>query len=84
MFVVDQLKDILKYRNHQISPSEIEDEILKHPGVTSTCVVGIPDIISTDLPAAVVIKNGTVDVTEREILDIIKSISANILRVSGI
>lgn len=76
LFIVDRLKDILKHRGYQISPSEIEDALLKHQGVTSVCVVGIPDVLWTDLPAAVVVKNDNVDVTEREIMDIIKSMLA--------
>lgn len=73
LYIVDRLKDILKYRGNQISPSEIENRILEHRGVATVCVVGIPDLVSTDLPAAVVLRNDTVDVTEREISDIVKS-----------
>lgn len=81
LFIVDRIKDIIKHRGYQISPSEIEEVILKHQGVTSVCVVGIPDVLWTDLPAAVVLKNGDVDVTEREIMDSIKSMPANIIRL---
>lgn len=73
LFVVDRLKEILKYRGYQISPSEIEEAIINHPGVLSVCVVGISDTNCTDLPAAVVLKNEAADVTEQEIIDIVKS-----------
>lgn len=73
LFVVDRLKDILKYRGYQISPSEIEAAILKQPDVTTVCVVGIPDEMCTELLAAVLMKNDTVDVTEQDIIDIVKS-----------
>lgn len=72
LYVVDRIKDILKYRGNQITPSEVENQILEHKGVAAVCVVGIPDLVSTDLPAAVVLKNGVVDVTEQEIIDIVK------------
>lgn len=81
LFVVDRLKDILKYGNYQISPSEIEGAILQHRGVSSVCLVGIPDVVWTDLPAAVVVKNDTVDLSEQEIMESIKSISAIIFCV---
>lgn len=73
LYVVDRLKEILKYRSYQVSPSELEAVILKHPGVMSVCVVGIPNAMCTDLPAAVVLKNDAIDVTEQEIADIVKS-----------
>lgn len=73
LFVLDRLKEILKYDGYHISPSEIERVILKHPGVISVCVVGIPDVRFTELPAAVVVKSEAVDLTEQEIKDIVKS-----------
>lgn len=79
LFIVDRIKDIIKHRGYQISPSEIEDVILKHRGVTSVCVVGIPDVLWTDLPAAVVLRSDDFDVTERELMDSIKSRPANII-----
>lgn len=72
LFVFDRKKDILKYRGYTISPSQIEAEILKHPGVVLVCVVGIPDAMCTELPASVVLKNAAVNVTEQEIIDIVK------------
>lgn len=57
MYVVDRLKEILKYKNFQISPSEVENLIMKIDGVRMAVVVGIPDLICTDLPAALVIRN---------------------------
>lgn len=54
LFVVDRKKDFVKYQNYMISPSEIESLLNKCPEIRSVCVVGIPDEISGDLPAAVV------------------------------
>lgn len=74
LYIVDRLKDILKYMNFQISPSEIENTILKHPGVKQVCVVGVPDVMCTDLPAAVVVPNRDVEeITEADIHAVVKS-----------
>ncbi|XP_037028941.1 4-coumarate--CoA ligase 1-like [Bradysia coprophila] len=56
LYIVDRKKDILKYMNYQISPSELESIILTCDGVANVCVVGIPDLVKTDLPAAVVVR----------------------------
>lgn len=72
LFLVDRKKDILKYRNSQISPSEIESVIQKLDGVELVCVVGIPDLVCTDLPAAAILKSATGNITEAEVNSIVK------------
>lgn len=42
-YIVDRLKDIIKYKGHSVYPREIEDVIYEHPAVQEVCVVGIPD-----------------------------------------
>lgn len=71
LYLVDRKKDILKYRNYQISPSELENLILTCDGVAAVCVVGIPDSVSTDLPAAVIVKAVGKDVTSEDIETVI-------------
>lgn len=60
-------KDILKYCNHQISPSEIESLLMEHPAVKQVCVVGVPDLICTDLPAAAIVTKDNVQLTADEL-----------------
>ncbi|CAG7724168.1 unnamed protein product [Allacma fusca] len=43
VFVVDRIKEIFKYYNNHISPSELENIIQRHPAVNNVCVVGVPD-----------------------------------------
>ncbi|KAG1884113.1 hypothetical protein F4604DRAFT_1980114 [Suillus subluteus] len=52
--VLDRLKEMLKVRGFQVAPAELEGCILDHPDVTDTCVVGIQDEYSGDLPLAFV------------------------------
>lgn len=73
LFVVDRIKDMIKYLNYQVAPSEIESWILKMEGVQSVCVVGIPDMISGELAAAVVVKEANSFLTEQDIVDDIAS-----------
>lgn len=74
LYLIDRKKDILKYCGYQISPSELENCILRCDGVANVCVVGIPDPVSTDLPAAVIVKTAGKDVTSEEIEALIKGI----------
>ncbi|XP_053667168.1 uncharacterized protein LOC128716273 [Anopheles marshallii] len=55
LYVIDRIKDIIKYNNFQVSPSDLEGIIQKMDGVKQVCVIGIPSPDgSTDLPMAVV------------------------------
>ncbi|XP_063832811.1 luciferin 4-monooxygenase-like [Ostrinia nubilalis] len=71
-FFVDRLKTLLKYRNHQISPLEVEGVIRKHPGVVDVVVVGVPDEECGDLPAACVVPRAPGQLTAQEIKDLVK------------
>lgn len=57
LFLVDRKKDMIKYCSSQISPTEIEGLLIRLPGIKAACVVGIPDPIVGDLPAAVIIRS---------------------------
>lgn len=71
LFIVDRKKDLLKYCNFQISPSEIDSHLIVSPGIKSACVVGIPDDAVTDLPAAVIVRANGSNITEKEVFDLV-------------
>lgn len=71
LYIVDRKKDLLKYRNFQVMPSEIEDILIRHPAVKQVTVIGIPDPESTDLPAAVIVKHNDFELTEEEVAEIV-------------
>ncbi|KAG2032893.1 hypothetical protein BDR03DRAFT_903206 [Suillus americanus] len=50
-----EIVEMLKVRGFQVAPAELEGCILDHPDVTDTCVVGIQDEYSGDLPLAFVV-----------------------------
>lgn len=62
----------MKYKGHQINPREIEALIESIEGVELASVVGIPDPICNNLPAAVVVKRpGFDELTEQFIIDFV-------------
>lgn len=74
IFIIDRKKEILKFNGFQISPSDIENVIACHNGVGLVCVVGIPDPISCDLPAALIVRSNSLigaQVTAKEIFDLV-------------
>jgi acyl-CoA synthetase (AMP-forming)/AMP-acid ligase II len=49
------LQEMLKVRGFQVAPAELEGCILDHPDVVDTCVVGVQDDYSGELPLAFVV-----------------------------
>lgn len=56
IFIVDRLKEIIKYKGYQISPNKIENLLQSHPAVLEVGVVGIPHSIYDELPIAFISK----------------------------
>lgn len=53
--ITDRLKDVIKTGGEWVSSIDIEDLILKHPGICEAAVIGIPDPKWTERPLAVVV-----------------------------
>lgn len=45
----------MKVRGFQVAPAELEGHLLQHPAVADTCVVGVPDEYSGEVPLAFVV-----------------------------
>lgn len=73
LYTTGRKKEILKYFNFHVSPSEIDAFLTKSPDIQLACVVGIPDSIAPDLPAAVVVRANGSNITEEEIFNLIAS-----------
>lgn len=73
LHIVERKSEFLKYRNHQISPAEIETFLMNIPNVNSVAVVGIDDSKCADgvLLAAVIVRYDDSHTTEHEILKIV-------------
>lgn len=71
LYVIDRKKELLKYCNFQISPSEIDAYLTESPDIETACVVGIPDSVATDLPAAVIVRAERSNITEQDVYDMV-------------
>jgi malonyl-CoA/methylmalonyl-CoA synthetase len=68
-YITDRLKHIIISGGENISPQEIESVINRHPNVSESCVVGIPDEKwGEKAVAAIVLKPGDI-LTPKEIQD---------------
>ncbi|XP_046833712.1 uncharacterized protein LOC124430758 [Vespa crabro] len=71
VFIVDRLKETMKYRGIQISPTEIENLLQSHPDVVEVAVVGVPHLQDDEHPIAFVTKVPGSKVSERELQELV-------------
>ncbi|KAJ8924340.1 hypothetical protein NQ315_007136 [Exocentrus adspersus] len=69
LYVLDRIKELIKYKAFQVPPAQLEDILTKHPGVKDAAVLGKPDERSGELPTAFIVRHPNVQVTEQELID---------------
>lgn len=55
LFIVDRKKDVIIAGGYNIYPLEVEDLLFRHPDVGVCAVIGLPDSVKGEIPAAVLI-----------------------------
>ncbi|XP_067023136.1 uncharacterized protein [Acropora muricata] len=66
LFIVDKLKDLIKFRRHQVSPSELETLLRSHPAIKGAVVVGVPDHQGGEVPMAYVVSKNDDELTRSD------------------
>ncbi|MEV5435079.1 4-coumarate--CoA ligase family protein [Streptomyces sp. NPDC052682] len=68
LFVVDRVKELIKYKGFQVAPAELEALLLTHPGIADAAVIGAHDD-GTEVPHAHVVRRPShPGLTEGEIM----------------
>ncbi|MHA1379910.1 MAG: long-chain-fatty-acid--CoA ligase [Candidatus Helarchaeota archaeon] len=71
IFLLDRMKDLIKYKGHSVYPREIEEVLYEHPAIKEVSVVGVPDPIAGEtIKAFISLKDEYKGkITEQEIID---------------
>ncbi|XP_077261882.1 luciferin 4-monooxygenase [Temnothorax americanus] len=72
LHVIDRVKELIKYKGYQVSPSEIETVLLSHPEVKDAAVAGKPDERSGEVPVAFVVKQPGAKITAQDLQELVK------------
>ncbi|KAF5292799.1 hypothetical protein FQA39_LY13844 [Lamprigera yunnana] len=67
VYVVDRLKELIKYKGFQVAPAELEAILIEHPNIKEVAVVGKPDLKAGELPTAFVVETPGKTITEQEV-----------------
>lgn len=54
-FIVDRLKELIKYKGFQVPPAELEAVLLSHPKIGDAAVIPVPDEEAGEIPKAYVV-----------------------------
>ncbi|HUL84631.1 MAG TPA: AMP-binding protein [Actinomycetota bacterium] len=68
LYVVDRLKELIKYRGFQVPPAELEALLVQHPAVMDAAVIPAPDPNAGEVPKAFVVRAPGAEITEGELL----------------
>lgn len=82
-FIVDRLKELIKYKGYQVPPAELEAILLGHPRVKDAAVIGVPDERSGELPVAFIVRQQGVEVTAEELVAFVAGQTSPAKRLHG-
>ena len=55
LYIVDRLKELIKYKGYQVAPAHLEGILLDHPAVSDAAVIGVPSDEAGEIPKAFVV-----------------------------
>ncbi|XP_076898636.1 4-coumarate--CoA ligase 2-like [Bidens hawaiensis] len=67
LFIVDRLKELIKYKGFQVAPAELEALLLTHTAISDVAVVPMVNEAVGEVPVAFVVKSNGSSVTEDDI-----------------
>ena len=72
VYIVDRLKELIKYKGYQVPPAELEAVLLSHPGIADAAVIGVIDTESgEEVPKAFVVKQPGAELTDAEVIEFV-------------
>ncbi len=57
-FIVDRVKELIKYKGFQVAPAELEALLLGHPAIADAAVIPSPDEEAGEVPKAFIVLKG--------------------------
>lgn len=67
VFIVDRLKELIKYKGFQVAPAELEAMLISHPFISDAAVVPMKDEGAGEVPVAYIVRGNGCKISEDDI-----------------
>ena len=71
VWVLDRLKELIKYKGFQVPPAELEGVLLEHPGILDAAVIGKDDLESGEIPKAFVVQTPAAELSHEDVMSFV-------------
>lgn len=71
LFIVDRLKELIKYKAYQVPPAELEHLLQSNPEIADAAVIPYPDEDAGQIPMAFVVRKPGSSITEAQVMEFI-------------
>ncbi|KFK40976.1 hypothetical protein AALP_AA2G069200 [Arabis alpina] len=71
IFIVDRLKEVIKFKGFQVPPAELEALLINHHSIADAAVVPQNDEVAGEVPVAFVVRSNGNKITEEDIKEYI-------------
>ncbi|MFE1957282.1 AMP-binding protein [Streptomyces sp. NPDC059479] len=69
LFVVDRVKELIKYKGFQVAPADLEALLLTHEAIADAAVIGVYDTDGNEVPKAYIVRQpGAEALTEGDVM----------------
>ncbi|XP_038890953.1 4-coumarate--CoA ligase 2-like [Benincasa hispida] len=67
IFIVDRLKELIKYKGYQVAPAELEALLTSNPNISSAAVIPMEDEAAGEIPVAFVVRSKGSKISEDDL-----------------
>ncbi|MHC1561984.1 AMP-binding protein [Actinomycetospora sp. C-140] len=70
-YIVDRVKELIKYKGYQVPPAELEALLLTNEGIADAAVIGVKDDEGEEVPKAFVVRQQGADLSGDDVMSFV-------------
>eukprot|EP01018_Ginkgo_biloba_P002214 Gb_19734 [translate_table: standard] len=71
IYIVDRLKELIKYKGFQVAPAELEDILLSNPEIEDAAVIPYVDEVAGEIPMACIVRKPGSNLREEDVINFV-------------
>ncbi|MFD8879635.1 AMP-binding protein [Corynebacterium xerosis] len=83
-YIVDRLKELIKYKGYQVAPAELEAVLLGHPDIADAACSGVFDRDGEEIPKAYVVPQAGAELSADDVMEYVEQRVAPYKRVRAV